>query len=110
MMEITEMLRKTSSVATLKTAVQRFLAKKKLNYDVSYYTKDEWEDRGESVGNGASLTIVGEGALYMTFNLLGNWIECTKTIDEFGIVLERHGYWYELGHHWSIHLYTLESL
>ena len=74
------------------------------------YTQSQWQDRGEPYGNtAAGGTLITEGDLCAGLNYGfprdGDW----QLMEEFQTFLAGHGYWYELGFHWSLHFYPLDD-
>lgn len=78
----------------------RFLRKNGLEIDTCFYSKQEWQARGEPFGNGADLSLVFEGALYQVLNYNGGALA-----DAFYDIATKYGYWVELGYAWSAHFY-----
>lgn len=76
------------------------------NYiDTHVYNLDDWELRGESVGNGSLCTIVAEGELY---HLLNGYRRATKrdvSYEKLDKLAAKYGCYVEQGFAWSWHFY-----
>jgi hypothetical protein len=95
------------ATAPLKRALQRYLKSKALDGpDVHYYSKREWQERGEPYGNDAPLSMTFEGGL----NHVLNYPE-TRAAQQVRTDLEdlahEHGFFFEQGFGWSAHFYAL---
>jgi hypothetical protein len=77
---------------------------KLLTADVHFYSRKEWEDRGEDYGQDSELSVTYEGPLNTELNYgNGRVYEATRQIAE-------HGYWFEMGFAWSMHFYPFQNL
>jgi len=76
-----------------------------LDGDLTFYTAACWRDRDEDYLNTADFVITTEGGLCM----LLNYSDDERTLAEFDDLCSSFGYWYDLGHHWSIGFYTQET-
>jgi hypothetical protein len=74
----------------------------------TWYTKKEWEFRGETVGIGAALTLVAEGPL-MNALMYGNHHKQWTLYNTMNDIAARHGYYPESGSSWSFHFYAYVS-
>ena len=72
------------------------------------YTQRQWHDRGEPYGNSAvGGTIVTEGGpLFAAVNYGYPADGDSQLLEKFTHFLATHGYWFELGFHWSLHFYA----
>jgi hypothetical protein len=70
------------------------------------YTGDEWHAKGEQVLAGAHAVIAFENQLVSILNYSGPWaIE-----DELQSLAKEFGYYFEMGNHWNIGFYPLDTL
>jgi hypothetical protein len=75
--------------------------------DTKIYSKEEWADRNEKVGNGSTFTLICEGPLY---ELLNGYIPAGKDdmdVDRLNKVAKEHGFWWDRGFDWSYHFYRI---
>jgi len=72
--------------------------------DTSFYSQEDWAKRKERFGNQAEVSITTEGEL----NLILTYGTYPHARDSFYELIEKLGYWFELGYSWSIHLYKPE--
>lgn len=86
----------------MKRDIQRFLKRNGLDYDVHFYSKSQWQARGEPFGNEAPLSMTFEGPLYDALNY-GEW--GWRVRDELETLVHSHGFWMEQGYAWSAHFY-----
>lgn len=73
-----------------------------------FYSREEWQARGEEVAADAPLTLlIEESAL----SHILNWCEDAELIgqteEELSNLLEPLGYYYELGYTWTMHFYPI---
>ena len=88
--------------------IKQWLKAHNLDTDVHFYTQEEWVKWGETYGIEADFTITTEGAFYTLLNdPYGK--SAYALINEFSLLLDGFGYWYEQGYSWSIHLYKKED-
>ncbi|MCK6485020.1 MAG: hypothetical protein HUU22_07170 [Phycisphaerae bacterium] len=78
-----------------------WLRRNELDGDLSFWTQPEWGRRGEEYLNDARLVITTEGGL---FHLL-NYAFDNPKVDELQDFLSSFGFWFEMGHAWSIGIY-----
>lgn len=90
----------------LVTRVENWLKQNSLDYDARVYTQAAWRARGEPYGNDAVITITTEGPLYELLNW-GSTERAYVEQEKFKKFLKSLGFYYELGHPWSVHLYPL---
>lgn len=92
-----------SDMATLQRAIEAWLKYRKLEGDHHFYSPEAWCARKEGIGECASLTLITEGPLYRAMN---GWTKkCNAIQEELRRLLERHGYYYDMGYRWSLHFY-----
>lgn len=96
---------KTVPVETLREAIDRWLADNELG-GITWYSPDQWEARGEVVGDCAILHASIDGSTLGW--ILNNMWE--PFYSDFVDLLKCHGYWHELGFSWSMHLYGEHQL
>jgi hypothetical protein len=83
-----------------------YLAERDWNYDVRCYTQEEWEARGETVGNGSPFVVTMDGCpLYDVLNFYVGAKLFDKTREELDAIFEEYGFHFELCHSWSFALY-----
>jgi len=70
-----------------------------------FYSRHEWEVvKGEDMAKGASLTInIESSPLYTMFN----YGQDSRLLEELTAILEKHGYYWELGFSWSLHFWKI---
>lgn len=86
----------------LKRDLKKFLATA-YGAGTKVYTKRDWNDRGEQYGRTADLTLIIEGSpLYAALNYGEPGWEADTKLRELAAA---NGYYYELGHAWSVHFY-----
>ena len=73
--------------------------------DTTFYTKEDWIDRGESYFNEKEvvLNVTTEGELNHVLNMYDGY----TLFDSFYELLEELGYWFEMGTHWYFAIYKL---
>lgn len=74
---------------------------------VLWYTDAEWLARQEDVGNGAPLSAVIESSQLFSILNYGTTKEAHAIEEELYRLLEKLGYYCELGYTWSLHFYPL---
>ncbi len=82
-----------------------WLRRNELDGDLNFWTQVEWKRRREDYLNGAALVITTEGGL---FHLLNYALDHPK-LDELQDLLSSFGFWFEMGHAWSIGVYRDEA-
>lgn len=94
---------------TDKTLIENWLKEHDLFFDTKVYSKQEWKDRNEQVGNNSELTITaeGSGSLSRVYNY--GFKDDIKTREAFEKFVESLGYYVEQGYSWSWHLYNLKE-
>ena len=90
------------SAEELRQKLYHYLHAKELDFELTFYTQDEWRARGEPWGDEAVLSITTEGELC---HLLNGLTGDGSQVDEFQEYVESLGYWYEMGYRWSLHFY-----
>ena len=96
-------------------AVRRWLADRPEHFNPGQITAAcgpiQWAAKGERFGNDAAGTLMlSEGGTLkqlLNFDWLGPVAD--DLYADFCDLLEAHGYWHELGHAWTCHLYPLEA-
>ena len=78
-----------------------WLSRNSLDADMNFYTNEDWVSRKEDYLNDAEFVIVTEGGLC---HLLNYAFDHPK-VDELQDLCESFGYWFDLGHTWSIGFY-----
>jgi hypothetical protein len=82
-----------------------WLSRNRLDRDLHFYSQGEWHSRHAEFLNGALFVIVTEGGLY---HLLNDSFDDPK-VDELQDLCDSFGYWFEMGHAWSLGFYQEES-
>jgi hypothetical protein len=92
----------------IKNEIKRYLKRNGMDTDVAYYSKSEWQARGEPFGNEADLSMTFEGPLYEAINY-GEWGGFRPDGAEATIhrIAESHGYYSEQGFAWSLHFHKI---
>ena len=93
------------SVQELERKVQAWINYRELGR-VRFVSKADWQKRGETVCPNAELTMITEEAQRLVHSL--NYEIDDELWAEFDKLLERLGYWFELGFVWSVHFYPLD--
>lgn len=80
--------------------------------DTKIYSKEEWSDRNEKVGNGSTFTLICEGPLYESLNRLGELPRYSfrlrpLDVERLNKVAREHGFWWDRGFDWSYHFYRI---
>jgi Zn finger protein HypA/HybF involved in hydrogenase expression len=88
-----------------RTSLEMWLARNGLDQDSHFYTAEEWHGRGEDLLRDAQFILVTEGGLHF----LLNYNFAHPKVEEFRDLCESFGYWFELGHTWSVGFYRLEK-
>jgi hypothetical protein len=97
---------KKEQIDILKEAFKEWLQIHDLDYDFWIYSGDEWRARGEQVLQKAEAVLAFENQLVSILNYTGPWdIE-----DELQDLAGGFGYYFEMGHHWSIGFYPLDEV
>jgi len=96
----------TRPTTALKREVQAYLKKWGLDYDVHWYSKTKWRERGEPFGNEADLSLTFEGPLYEALNY-GSYggYRAGGAQDFLAEVGRKYGYFFEQGYAWSGHFH-----
>ena len=94
-------------VDTLQRAVAAWLEYRDLRPEKClFHTDDEWSNgRGETMASGAKLHANIEECRLSSMTSYG-W-DSDELEEEFDALLEKHGYYYEIGYSWSIHFWCL---
>src|SRR6266581_226031 len=95
----------TQHLTRFTISLERWLATNELDQDSHFNTAEEWRGRGEDLLRGAELILTTEGGLHFLLNY--NFDH--PKIEEFGDLCESFGYWFELGHSWSVGFYRLDQ-
>lgn len=88
----------------LRQHVTDWLRRNELDTDLSFWTHDEWAAQNEDYLNDAELVITTEGGLWFLLNYSFD----DAKVDEFQDLLASFGYWFDMGHSWSLGLYADE--
>ncbi len=91
----------TERLDQLRRELTDWLRRNDLDGDLSVWTQTQWQQRGEDYLNDARLVITTEGGL---FHLLNYAFDHPK-VDELQDLLSSFGFWFEMGHAWSIGIY-----
>lgn len=84
-----------------KANLQEWLARNELDHDSRFYAPEEWRGRGEDLLLDADLVLVTEGGLHFLLNYnFGH-----PKVEELGDLCASFGYWFDLGHTWSVGFY-----
>ncbi len=73
--------------------------------DSSFFTADEWRKKEDKLLNDAEFVLVTEGGL----NFLLNHNFGHPKIEELNDFCASFGYWFDMGHSWSVGFYRLEN-
>jgi len=95
------------SIERLRRGVHEWLVHHELYGDTAFYSREEWEARKEPYLAQSDLILVFEGELFRVMN--GGHEESIKLYDEFEQVVRGLGYFFELGHAWSMGFYPLPA-
>jgi len=71
--------------------------------DISFYSRDQWQARGEKTCDDADMTMAFEGSFYAAWNINGT----DPLFNDFHNLINDLGYRYEQGFAWSLHFYKL---
>ena len=93
------------SIERLRSSVYEWLAEHELDGDTAFYTPEEWKAREEPYLADSALILVFEGELYRIMN--GHHKDGIKMYNDFEQFVRGFGYFFELGHAWSIGFYPL---
>ncbi len=91
----------TRRLELFKASLSEWLIRNELDTDSGFYSPIEWQSRGEEFLLGAEMILVTEGGLHF----LLNYCDAPK-LDEFFDLCESFGYWFEMGHSWSLGFYS----
>lgn len=92
-----------ANVSRMRHAVNEWLITQELLGDAQFYTNEEWRVRGEDYHDEALLVLTIDGSsLHTMLNFGGD-------TSEFDDLVESFGFWYELGHAWSLGFYPAED-
>ncbi len=91
-----------TKIIQFRASLDDWLQRNKLATDCHIYSRSEWNKRNEEFLNEAHLIIVTEGELCMLLNYSDDY----SAIMELNDLLESFGCYYELGHHWSVGIYS----
>ena len=83
--------------------IQAWMDYRQLSGNHHFYTREQWNARGETIGNNASLTLVTEGRLQRA--LCGYCDDSAEIEEELQKICDRNDWHYEIGYSWSIHFY-----
>ena len=91
----------TDRLDQLTRQLNEWLRRNDLDGDLSFWTPAEWRQRGGDYLSGARLVITTEGGLYFLLNYA---LDHPK-VDGLQGLLSSFGFWFEMGHAWSIGIY-----
>lgn len=94
-----------SRLNSFKKELSSFLTRHDLWTDTMVYSKISWRVRREEVGKGSILSMTFEGALYRVMN---DW-HWDDLREQFEGLARSYGFFWEMGHAWSAHLYDLNE-
>ncbi len=95
------------SIERLRREVRGWLVERELAGDTAFYTREEWEARKEPYLADSALILVFEGGLFNVMN--GHHEGSIKLYHEFEQFVRGFGYFFELGHAWSMGFYSLPA-
>jgi len=95
------------SIERLRRGVHEWLIDHELDGDTAFYTREEWEARKEPYLAESALILVFEGGLFSVMN--GHHEDSIKLYDDFEQFVRGFGYFFELGHAWSMGFYPLPA-
>ena len=95
-----------ASVKELRSKLEAWIAYREFG-GVTFYTQAEWTAKGETLCADAVLSAaIEDSPLQVILNYA--WPpDVEDIVQELTRLLERLGYWYEIGHSWSLHFYPL---
>lgn len=92
-----------ANLVRMQHAVNEWLIKDGLLGDGCFMSIEEWQSRGEGLLDDAQLILLIDGcSLHTTLNFGGD-------ATEFDDLIESFGFWYELGHTWSIGFHPIDD-
>ena len=92
----------TDRLNQLKKQLTDWLRRNELDSDLSFWSQTQWRQRGEDYLDDAEFVITTEGSLCF----LLNYAFGDPKVDEFQDLLLSFGFWFEMGHSWSIGIYA----
>ena len=95
------------SIEGLKLRVHAWLANHELARNTRFYTREEWTARKEPSLADSDLALVIEGAPYRVMN--GCDRHAIKLYDVLEKLVRRPGYYFKLGHAWSMGFYAFPA-
>jgi hypothetical protein len=93
------------TIERLKRGVRDWLEWHELDRDTTFYSGEEWRARREAYLANSSLVLVFEGGLYSVMNRHRD--DSMVLYDDLERVARGFGYFFELGHAWSMGFYPL---
>lgn len=101
----------TPSPDMLAALIYGWLVLHRMDHDASVYTPEQWQRRGEDVGNDAILSLASEGPFSAAMNGYDDpGPEDEDVVELFNGFLAGFGLHYEMGFSWSWHFYTQDLL
>lgn len=94
-----------SNETKFRKSLELWLQRNGLDQDSRFYTAEEWRGRGEELLCDAQLILVTAEGL----NFLLNYNFSHPKVEEFRDLCKSFGYWFDLGHTWSIGFYPMEQ-
>lgn len=92
-----------ANLSRMKYAVYEWLVKDGLLGDAEFYSIEQWTSRGEAYLNDSLLVLIIDGSnLHTMLNFGGDASELDDLVESFG-------FYYELGHSWSIGFYPIDG-
>lgn len=95
-----------SDLARFQTMLRDWLARNELDRDLRFYSAEDWRARTEEVLNTAEFVVTTEGGLHYLLNY--NFAD--PRVDQLQDLCESFGFWFELGHTWSLGFYRLPEM
>ncbi|MFM4843430.1 HNH endonuclease [Aeromonas caviae] len=87
----------------MKHAITEWAIKDNLLDDARFYSKEEWNSRGEHMHNDSLLVLtIDSSGLYNLLNFGGD-------TEEFDDLVESFGFSYEMGYQWSLGFYPIDN-
>jgi hypothetical protein len=96
------------NIEDLKAAIITWLDANHFRYGVTFYSREEWRQKGHTNCEGAYLVMLYDGSpLYGYFNYPGDHEVALR--DELDHLVEKFGYWYEQEYAWLCGFYAIDE-
>ncbi len=96
---------KAMKVEKFAKELKEFLKSNGMGTEPTYYTMEDWQDRGEPYGNDAEGgTLTSEGELCNALTLVDT-LPRALFLDRFTEWCNERGFFWEQGFHWTVHFY-----